>query len=96
METDAAVDKVSDLRSCPQRLGKACWLSHSSHRPGGAQQQTTKPDTSLAIKTGHFHLLPTREATTVWVRDECAKREVISYRDCSRQVSSTGIPSVQH
>jgi hypothetical protein len=35
METDAAVDKVSDLESCPQRLGKACWLSHSSHRPGG-------------------------------------------------------------
>jgi hypothetical protein len=22
-------------------------------------QQTTKPDTSLATKTGHFHLLPT-------------------------------------
>jgi len=26
METDAAADKVSDLESCPQRLGKACWL----------------------------------------------------------------------
>ena len=45
METDAAVDKVSDLKSCPQRLGKACWLSHSSHRPGCGQPTN---------KTGHF------------------------------------------
>lgn len=54
METDAAVDKVSDLESCPQRLGKACWLSHSSHRPGGGQPQQQNRTDHLLLKPDIF------------------------------------------
>jgi hypothetical protein len=60
METDAAVDKISDF----QFLSTAAWKSllafHTvSTGPAAVKQQTTKPDRSLATKTGHFHLLPT-------------------------------------
>jgi len=56
METAAAVDKLSDL----QVLSTAAWKSllafHTvSTGPAAVNQQTTKPDTSLATKTGHFH-----------------------------------------
>jgi hypothetical protein len=65
METDAAVDKMSDL----QFLSTAAWKSllafHTvSTGPAAVNHQTTKPDRSLATKTGHFHLLPTEK---VWI-----------------------------
>jgi hypothetical protein len=31
------------------------------HRHGHHEPKTTKPDRSLATKTGHFHLLPTQK-----------------------------------
>ena len=60
METDAAVDKITDL----QGLSTAAWKSLPAFHtvptgPTAANQQSTKPDRSLATKTGHFHLLPT-------------------------------------
>ena len=60
METDAAVDKISEL----QFLSTAAWKSLLAFHtvPTGSavvNQQTTKPDRSLATKTGHFYLLPT-------------------------------------
>jgi hypothetical protein len=60
METDAAVDKLTNF----QFLSTAAWKSLLAFHtvptgPAGVNQQTTKPDISLATKTGHFHLLPT-------------------------------------
>jgi hypothetical protein len=60
METDAAVDKITDF----QFLSTAAWKSLLAFHtvptgPAAMKQQTTKPDRSLATKTGHFHLLPT-------------------------------------
>ena len=54
METDAAVDKVSDPKSCPQRLGKACWLSLSFHRPGGGQPTNNKTGQITCYKNRTF------------------------------------------
>ena len=61
METDAAVDKISDIQFLPT----AAWKSLPAFRtvptgPAAVNQQITKPDRSLATKTGHFHLLPTK------------------------------------
>jgi hypothetical protein len=46
------------MEMCKTLLGFAHFHRHRRHEP---KQQ--KPDTSLATKTGHFHLLP----TTAWV-----------------------------
>ena len=42
------------MEMCKTLLGFAHF-----HRHGRHELKTTKPDTSLATKTGHFHLLPT-------------------------------------
>jgi hypothetical protein len=42
------------MEMCKTLLGFAHF-----HRHGWHELKTTKPDTSLATKTGHFHLLPT-------------------------------------
>ena len=60
METDAAVDKISTLKSCPQRLGKACWLFTQfpqARRRLTKQQNRTdhllqKPDISICYRQG--------------------------------------------
>jgi hypothetical protein len=53
METDAAVDRSATFNSCPQRLGKACWLftqfPQARRRLNNKQQNRTdhllqKPD----------------------------------------------------
>ena len=54
METDAAVDKVSDLKSCPQRLGKTYWLSHSFHRPDDGQPTNNKTGQITCYKNRTF------------------------------------------
>ena len=60
METDAAVDKISDLEFLPQRLGKAGWLftqfPQARRRSTNKQQNRTdhllqKPD--IFICYGH-------------------------------------------
>jgi hypothetical protein len=58
MKTDAAVEKQKTV--FPPQLAKPCWVSHRFHRLGGGQPNKPKPDRSFATKTGHFHLLPTR------------------------------------
>ena len=80
METDAAVDKVSDLESCPQRLGKACWLSHSYHRPGGGQPTNNK--------TGHFTCYKNRTFSFAtdngrYGQVKCGRGNHRSDRDCA-------------
>jgi len=70
METDAAVDKVSDLESCPQRLGKACWLSHSSHRPGGGQPTNNKTGQITCYKNRTFSFANDRFAEGCLPKDE--------------------------
>ena len=57
MKTDAAVEKLKN--SFPTAACKTLQVSHSFHRLGGNDLKTTKPDRSLATKTGHFHLLLT-------------------------------------
>jgi hypothetical protein len=42
------------MEMCKTLLGFAHF-----HRHGWHELKTTKPDTSLATKTGHFNLLPT-------------------------------------
>ena len=42
------------MEMCKTLLGFAHF-----HRHGGDELKTTKPDRSLATKTGHFYLLPT-------------------------------------
>jgi len=59
METDGHVEKQSTVfpHVLAKRLGAFCTV------PTGftaVNPQTTKPDISLATKTGHFYLLPTR------------------------------------
>jgi len=58
METDAVVEKQRTV--FPQQLAKRL-LAFRTVPTGqtAINQQTTKPDISLATKTGHFHLLPT-------------------------------------
>jgi hypothetical protein len=64
MKTDAAVEKLKN--SFPTAACKTLRVSHSFHRLDGYKSKTTKPDRSLATKTGHFHLLPTsRDFETV-------------------------------
>jgi len=58
METDGRVEKQSTVfpHVLAKRLGAFCTV------PTGftaVNPQTTKPDISLATKTGHFYLLPT-------------------------------------
>ena len=59
MKTDAAVEKLKN--SFPTAACKTLQVSHSFHRLGGYEPKTTKPDRSLATKTGHFHLLLTAQ-----------------------------------
>jgi len=59
METDGRVEKQRTV--FPHALAKRLLAFHTVPTGSTAMnQQTTKPDTSLATKTGHFHLLPTR------------------------------------
>ncbi len=46
------------MEMCKTLLGFAHF-----HRHGGDELKTTKPDRSLATKTGHFYLLPTEQHT---------------------------------
>ena len=58
METADAVEKQKTV--FPQHLAKRLLAFRTvSTGPAAVNQQTTKPDTSLATKTGHFHLLST-------------------------------------
>jgi hypothetical protein len=58
METDAAVEKQKTV--FPQPLAKRLLAFRTVPTgPTAVNQQTTKPDRSLATKTGHFYLLPT-------------------------------------
>jgi hypothetical protein len=57
MKTDAAVEKQRTV--FPQPLAKRFAFRTVFTGPAAINQQTTKPDISLATKTGHFHLLPT-------------------------------------
>jgi hypothetical protein len=60
METDDAVEKQRTVSH--SILQNAAAFRTVSTGPAAINQQTdktTKPDTSLATKTGHFHLLPT-------------------------------------
>src|SRR5215204_4853045 len=57
METDATVEKQKTV--FPPLLAKPFRVLHRFHRPGDGEYKTTKPDTSFATETGHFHLLPT-------------------------------------
>jgi len=63
METDAAVEKQRTV--FPQQLAKRFAFRTVFTGPAAINQQTTKPDISLATKTGHFHLLPTQTRTIV-------------------------------
>jgi len=61
METDGHVEKQSTVfpHVLAKRLGAFCTV------PTGftaVNPQTTKPDISLATKTGHFYLLPTQKS----------------------------------
>src|SRR5947199_2165152 len=65
METDGRVEKQSTVfpHVLAKRLGAFCTV------PTGftaVNPQTTKPDISLATKTGHFHLLPTLLNRGLW------------------------------
>jgi hypothetical protein len=55
METVATVEKPGKFFH--SSLQNACW--RFAQFPQTRRRLTTKPDTSLATKTGHFHLLPT-------------------------------------
>src|SRR5215203_5790813 len=44
---------------------KTLRVLHRFHRPGDGEYKTTKPDTSFATETGHFHLLPTTRSILV-------------------------------
>jgi hypothetical protein len=57
MKTDAVVEKLKN--SFTTTACKTLRVSHRFHRLDGYELKTTKPDRSLATKTGHFHLLPT-------------------------------------
>ena len=59
METDAAVDKISDLRILSTAAWKSLLAFHTVPTGPAAVNKTTKPDRSFATKTGHFYLLPT-------------------------------------
>src|SRR5438552_17369546 len=64
METDGHVEKQSTVfpHVLAKRLGAFCTV------PTGftaVNPQTTKPDISLATKTGHFYLLPTVQSRSV-------------------------------
>src|SRR5438094_10564182 len=75
METDGRVEKQSTVfpHVLAKRLGAFCTV------PAGVtavNPQTTKPDISLATKTGHIYLLP----TVVWKgpsASEKRRREII-------------------
>jgi hypothetical protein len=58
METD--VDMEIRKTGFPHRLAKRLLAFRTVPTgPAAINQQTTKPDRSLATKTRHFHLLPT-------------------------------------
>jgi hypothetical protein len=58
METDAGVEKQRTV--FPHPLAKRLLAFRTVPTgPAAINQQTTKPDISLATKTGHFHLLVT-------------------------------------
>ena len=62
METAAAVEKPGKFFH--SSLQNACWrfaqFPQARRRLTNNKTKKQKPDTSLATKTGHFHLLPTR------------------------------------
>jgi hypothetical protein len=57
METAASFEKPGKFFK--RRLEKPAGFPTVPTGPAAVNQQTTKPDRSLATKTGHFHLLPT-------------------------------------
>ena len=64
METD--VDVEIRKTGFPHRLAKRLLAFRTVPTgPAAVNQQTTKPDRSLATKTGHFHLLPTVVSTVL-------------------------------
>ena len=63
METAAAVEKPRTV--FPQQLAKRLLAFRTVPTgPAAAINKTTKPDRSLATKTGHFYLLPTGKVPT--------------------------------
>jgi hypothetical protein len=68
METAAAVEikqgrlrqySLEDFHRCLGKPRKPLGFPTVTTGPTAVNQQTTKPDRSLATKTGHFYLLPT-------------------------------------
>ena len=60
METAAAVDNISGPSNFVHSgLQNPAGFRTVSTGSAAINQQTTKPDRSLATKTGHFDLLPT-------------------------------------
>ena len=57
MKADTPVEKLKN--SFSTGACKTLRVSHSFHRLDDNEPKTTKPDTSLATETGHFHLLLT-------------------------------------
>jgi len=57
MKADTPVEKLKN--SFSTGACKTLRVSHSFHRLDDDEPKTTKPDTSLATETGHFHLLLT-------------------------------------
>jgi hypothetical protein len=73
METDAGVEKQRTV--FPHQLAKRLLAFRTVPTgPAAVNQQTTKPDISLATKTGHFHLLPTPLARSVGAVCEGVKK----------------------
>ena len=72
METAAAVEieqgrlrqfSLDDFHRCLGKPRKTLGFPTVTTDPTAVNQQTTKPDRSLATKTGHFYLLPTAGGT---------------------------------
>ena len=55
VENDTSVG-IHKKRGFPQRLGKACWLFHSYHRPAGdpSNNDIRKGDTSIEVNKVTF------------------------------------------
>ena len=62
METDAAVDKISDLQVLVHSgLEKPAGFSHSSHRPGGDQPTNNKTGQITCYKNRTFSFATDRQ-----------------------------------
>jgi len=69
MKADTPVEKLKN--SFSTGACKTLRVSHSFHRLDDDEPKTTKPDTSLATETGHFHLLLTAKDGVFAVKARC-------------------------